>query len=166
VFRDTQLVERDHEFVVFVFRADLLISKDLLERLDRSLRESGTGDDARAEILADERRRLEAIRKADADTLLIDEKETFVGGLREHFNHDPAEQLPKVAATVVLIQGLSDREIAPDYAERLESAMKRAEKENFEVLRFEGLDHSFQKAGAPDPDFLKSLAERAGKYLK
>lgn len=144
----------------------------LLERLERRLRGEGMRDELVAAALAAERKLFDRIRKSEGDTLEIDERPTFVAGLREHFGHDPAEQIRKVKAKVAVFQGMRDAEVGPDHADRYLEARPDAD-----VRRFESLDHLFMPvlgrpgdlAGSPravDPEFAKALAECILDLLK
>ncbi len=144
----------------------------LLERLERRLREQGTREDLVPGLLAKERRLFDGIRKAEGDYLEIDERRTFIGRLREHFALDPAAEVRKAKGAVVVLQGMRDRAVGPDHAERLREARPDAE-----VRRFEALDHLFmpsegrpgdlaETARRPDAEFLKVLAERVAARMK
>jgi pimeloyl-ACP methyl ester carboxylesterase len=144
----------------------------LLDQLDRQLRLSGTKEDQRRGILEHQRTIFQSIKQASGDYLEIDERRTFVGWMREHFNHDPVAQLRRVKATRVVLQGLKDQQVFPENADLLERACP-----DVEVRRFASLDHVFMKTegklgeGA-DPDrrvddeFLTYLAGRALAALK
>jgi pimeloyl-ACP methyl ester carboxylesterase len=144
----------------------------LLEQLEHQLRRGGTKEDQRKGLVERQRAIFQSIKQATGDYLEIDERRTFIGWMREHFNHDPAAQLRKVKATRVVMQGLKDQQVFPDNADLLEKASPDAE-----VRRFASLDHLFMKSegkigeGA-DPDrrvddeFLTFLAGRALAALK
>ncbi len=144
----------------------------LLEQAERRLRDEGMGDGAVQGLLAAQRRMFGEIRRAAGDHLEIDERRTFIGWMREHFNHDPAAELARVKGAVVIAQGLKDTWVAPGHADLLQKARPDAE-----VRRFEGLDHRFMRTGEPggapaDPDrpldagFLGFLVDRVVKYMR
>jgi hypothetical protein len=144
----------------------------LLERLERKLRGEGLKGELVEAALNAERKLFDRVRKSEGDTLEIDERPTFVAGLREHFGHDPAEQLRKVKAKAVVFQGMKDAEVGPDHADRYLEARPDAD-----VRRFESLDHLFMPVrGRPgdladsgrtlDPEFVKVLGERIVELLK
>jgi hypothetical protein len=144
----------------------------LLERLERRLRGEGMKDELVEAALNAERKLFDRIRKSEGDILEIDERPTFVAGLREHFGHDPAEQIRTVKAKVVVFQGMKDAEVGPDHADRYLEARPDAD-----VRRFEFLDHLFMPVrGRPgdladssrtlDPEFVKILGERILEHLK
>lgn len=144
----------------------------ILEQSERRMREQGTGDEAVAAVLQRQRDNFRRIKESKGDTIEIDEKPTFVGWLREHFNHDPVETLKKVKGSVAIFQGMKDAQAFPENAEILAKARPDAE-----VRRFDDLDHLFMKSEGSvgeyadpsrrvDAGFLKALAERAAALIK
>lgn len=148
----------------------------ILEQVERSLRDQGLPD---AEIREQKRRQSEkfaAIRETEGDWLETEGRRTFVGWLREHLHYDPSREIRRVAPAVAVFQGLKDRQVFPDNADLLETAMKDSGKTNFEVHRLADLDHLFmrERTGIADyadpsrrldPDFLKLLVERVRRRL-
>lgn len=138
----------------------------LLEQIGLRMRESGAKEESIAPLVESQKRVFRRIRESKEDWLEIDERKTFVGRLREHFNHDPAAQVAKVKAPLVVFQGGKDKEVRPAHAEALARACAGSE-----LRVFGGLDHSFMKPegkpGEPvDPEFLGVLAERVGALLR
>lgn len=135
----------------------------LLDRFERSQRAQGVREESLKSALGSQRRLFERIRNADDDWMEIDERRTFIGGMREQFNLDPAEVVAKVKGSVVLFHGTKDREIPPEDAGILAKA-----RPGTEIERLDGLDHAFARPGgsaAPDGGFLKLLADRAARHL-
>jgi hypothetical protein len=132
----------------------------LLEVLERTLREQGAREDAAAAILAKEARMFEAIRRSEGDYLVLEERRTFVGWMRDRFRTDPVEELQRVRAPVVVLHGLKDEIVPPAHAELLE----RARPDGIEVRRFPHLGHAFTRfPGRTDEEFLRFLSERVGE---
>ncbi len=128
----------------------------LLARMERDLRDSG------AEILEDQRRRLRELAQGSAEFEVIDGRRTFVAGLRERMRHDPLEALRPVLCPVVLMQGCEDDRIAPENADLLEAALRKAGRTEVVLSRWDDLDHGFRGKGASSAlDFLVRAAEKA-----
>ncbi len=149
----------------------------ILQQSEAGLREQGVSEDVIARQLEKQRAQFAEIRTCESDWITIDERETFIGWLREHFEHDPAREIAGVKAAVVVFQGMKDAQVYPENAELLEKAMKGAGKENFEVRRYTDLDHLFMKHKAGiadyadasrrvDESFLRELATALGKWLR
>lgn len=135
----------------------------LLEVLEETLRQQGTRDEAAAAILAKEARGFEAIRRSEEEYLVLEERRTFVGWMRDRFRTDPVEELARVRAPVVILHGLRDPCVPPSHAELLE----RARAEGIELRRFPHLGHDFTRfPGRTDEDFLRFLAERAAEAFE
>jgi pimeloyl-ACP methyl ester carboxylesterase len=150
----------------------LPLDRVLLEQIDLRMRESGVKEDAIASILESQKASFKRIRDSREDWLDIDERRTFVGWLREHFNHDPLAQIARVPSSIVILQGSMDKQVLPAHAEALKRARPQAE-----LRLFPGLDHLFMKSeGKPgeyadpdrrvDPEFLRVLSERAEALLR
>ncbi len=134
----------------------------LLERRARELRAQGTGEEALKGLLSGERRAYEAVRAAGGDWLVIDERKTFVGWMRERLQADPREAFAKVRVPLVIAHGTRDADVPADHADLLAAARPGAE-----VRRLEGLDHAFLDGrGRVDAEFLRFLAAAAGRHLK
>jgi hypothetical protein len=144
----------------------------ILEQVGARMREAGMKEDTLAPILERQKEIFDRIKTAKEDTLEIDERKTFIGWLREHFRHDPLAQIKKVKGSIVILQGLMDKQVFPEHAEMLAKARPDAE-----LRKFEHLDHLFMKSEGKvgeyaDPDrrvdeeFLKFLSERAAGLLR
>jgi len=144
----------------------------LLEQTALRMREGGSKEETVLPILDRQKEVFRRIKEAKEDWLEIDERRTFVGWLREHFNHDPLAQIRKVKASIVILQGTMDRQVLPGHAEALAKARPDAE-----LKVFVGLDHLFMKSEGKvgeyaDPDrradgeFLKFLADRVSTLLR
>jgi pimeloyl-ACP methyl ester carboxylesterase len=158
----SMLAARSDDFrAVFLLAAPgRTLDRLLLEVLERTLREQGAREEAAAAILAKEARVFDAIRCSEEDYLVLEERRTFVGWMRDRFRADPVEELARVRAPVVILQGLKDEQVPPAHAELLE----RARPEGIEARRFPHLGHAFTRfPGRTDEEFLRFLAERAGE---
>lgn len=140
----------------------------IMAQAERELRARGVTEETARQMLARQRRVLDEIKRAEGDYLDIDERRTFIGWMREHFNHDVLGHLRKVKGSVAVFQGLKDEQVPPEHAEILLRARPDAE-----VVRLEGLDHLFSTGSGPaDPDrrvdagFQRILADRVLKYLR
>lgn len=133
----------------------------LLERMAAELKQSGSKESAIAPILEGQKAVFRRIRESTEDWLEIDERRTYVAGLRERFRQDPAATLASLKVPVAIFHGTADRELAPSHAEALAAARPGSE-----LRLLEGLDHRFRKGEAVDAEFLKVLAERAGALLR
>jgi hypothetical protein len=149
----------------------------MLQQTEAAMKESGVSEDQIRTQLESARAIQKKIRESSEDEMEIDGHKQFVGWLREHFRHDPFEQIKKVKAFVCVLQGMRDRQVFPENAELLEQAMKDAGKTNYEVRRFEKLDHLFMpstgklsdysdRSRRVDPAFLDALAETAAAHLR
>jgi dienelactone hydrolase len=153
------------------------LDKIIREQTELALKESSAPREKIEEVLAQQEAYFDAVRSSTGDYLERAGSRTFVRWLREHFNHDPAAQIARVRCFVLVLQGMKDKQVFPDNADILEKAMKTAGKTNFEVKRFETLDHLFMVSrggisdyGDPsrrlDEEFLKLLAENVARELK
>ncbi len=144
----------------------------ILEQFGLRMRESGAKEETVGPLLERQKEIFKRIRESKEDWLEIDERRTFVGWLREHFNHDPLTQVKRVKASIVILQGTMDKQVLPHHAEALAKARPDAE-----LKVFDGLDHLFMKSEGKvgeyaDPDrrvdgeFLGVLADRAVRLLK
>jgi hypothetical protein len=125
----------------------------LLERHERELSAQGVGGDLRDGLLARQRRVFDEIRRAKGDTLVLDERRTFIGGMKEHFALDPAALLGRLKVPVALLHGTLDEEVPASHADLLRKA-----RPDVPLLRIEGADHGFSREGRIDEDFVKALA--------
>lgn len=134
----------------------------VLARSERMLRDQGTREEVMKEMLAQQRRLFDRIRKSADDYQEIDERRTFVGWMRERFALDPRAALAKVPAPALICAGARDRELVPVQAEAL-----RQVRAGVDSKMFEGLDHAFAGPdGRVDGGFLKFLAERVSHGLR
>jgi pimeloyl-ACP methyl ester carboxylesterase len=148
------------------------LDRVLLERIGFRMREGGQKEETVLPILDRQKEVFRRIKETKEDWLEIDERRTFVGWLREHFNHDPLAQIRKLKSAIVILQGSLDRQVLPAHAEALAK-----ERPDAELKIFEGLDHLFMKpegktGGDAGPDrrvdgeFLKFLADRVSTLLR
>lgn len=144
----------------------------IMEQAERQLRGQGLDGERVQAMLSRQRRVLEEIKRSESDYLDVDERRTFIGWMREHFNHDVPGEVRKVKGKVVVLQGMRDAQVLAENADLLLQARPDAE-----VKRFEELDHLFMKSEGKvgeyaDPDrrvdseFLRFLADRVVKYLR
>ncbi len=126
----------------------------LLEDAARMLREQGAKEDVARGILSKQKELLGRVRKAKGDTLVIDERKTPVGWLRERLNLDAAATVRKVGGTACYLQGSKDARSGPADLEHFRQARPGAPDR-----RFEGLDQAFRREGnLVDAEFLGALA--------
>jgi pimeloyl-ACP methyl ester carboxylesterase len=140
----------------------LTLDEIVLARAERTLRDQGTKEDAVKEMLSQQRRLFDRIKKSKDDYQEIDERRTFVGWMRERFALDPRAALAKVRAPALLCIGNKDREASPAQMDLLRQA-----RPGVDTRLFEGLDHVFAGPdGRVDGVFLKFLADRVPSGLK
>lgn len=145
----------------------------LLRQFELAARAQKMPESDVAEGLRRRREWFEKVRAARGDWIdAEDGGKVFVGWLREHFQHDPKEQLAKVALPIALFHGEHDRLIPADHTDRLAEALRKKGNRKFDAIKFPRLDHMFMESAEgdiaryaddrePEDGFLRQLADIA-----